>query len=439
MKPVIRTLFMIGCMLHSLPVLAQSPWPAEANTNAAILTGVDPEFNAANMSGAFWNPVTRTLWLANNSGRFHALIEDGAGGFMVATNAAGTKARWAPGGDLEGICQVNYSDQIVHLMDENGLILEYDVSDYGVVKQNRTWDISAQCPEVGGAGAEGIAFIPDAWLSREGFRSSSGALYTSTNGMGGLMFVGHQNGGYVYVFDLTPAGTNYGYVGMYKTGRAETAGLEFDRTTGKLYIWHNTGPNYLEVTELNSYVEGADRRLRAIEEYTGPRSGNLEGFACVPTLETNNWCFITDDDNLNTEAIVWYRQFEPREDVDGDDLPDWWELRSFGTITQTVGSADSDLDGWSNTDEYIADTDPANSGSFFPPLVLERRSSVLWLTIDPTSTSRIYHIDYKTNLLEDTWLPWTNAVGTGAGWSNAVPETGGGDQRFFRGRVTLPQ
>jgi hypothetical protein len=167
------------------------------------LTALDPEFNAINMSGAAWNPVTRTLWLANNSGMFWALVENGAGGFKVATNAAGTRAKSSPGGDLESICQADFTQPIVYLMDENGWIREYDVSQYGVVQETRNWDIRAQCPEVGGtSGPEGLTFVPDEWLQREGFRATNGAPYVSSNGMGGLMFVGHQSGGYVHVFDL---------------------------------------------------------------------------------------------------------------------------------------------------------------------------------------------------------------------------------------------
>lgn len=418
--------------------LAQSPWPAEANTNAAILTGVDGEFNAVNMSGAFWNPVTRTLWLANNSGRFHALVENGSGSFMVATNSSGTKARWVPGGDLEAICQVNYSDQIVYLMDEDSSIREYDVSNYGVVSENRNWNITAECPEVGGtAGPEGIAFVPDEWLSRQGFRSASGALYTSTNGMGGLMFVGHQSGGYIHVFDLVPAGTAYGYVGKYLTSRNETADLSFDRTTGKLYIWHNTGANYLEVAELNSYVQGADRRLRTIIEYTGPRSGNLEGFACVPTQATNNWCFITDDDNLNTEAIVWYRQFNPSEDVDADGLPDGWELYCFGTITQTVGTVDSDLDGLSNSHEYVADSDPTNNASYFG---IEAVSNLPPLRVYfHSSSNRQYTLQWSANLIGGIWTNVSDqSPRAGAGGPDWMQDTNGIPAGFYRLHVWAP-
>jgi hypothetical protein len=66
------------------------------------------------------------------------------------------------------------------------------------------------------------------------------------------------------VFDLHRTKNTFAYVGQYLTGQAETAGLEFDRSTGKLYIWHNIGSNYQEVTELDSYLVGAERRLRPL-------------------------------------------------------------------------------------------------------------------------------------------------------------------------------
>ena len=314
-------LIMMALAFPFMTAMATRPWPAEFNTQAVKLTKVDSGLNVNNWSGAFWNPVTRTLWLACNSGFFWAMVENGTGSFMVATNAAGTQAKWLPGGDLESICQADFSQDIVYLLDENGWIREYDVSEYGVVHENRKWDIRVQCPEIGGSGPEGLTFVPDEWLRREGFRGTNGDLCTSTNGMGGLMFMGHQNGGYVHVFDLNRGNNRFGYIGRYKTGQPETAGLEFDRSTGKLYIWHNIGKNFLEVTELNSYVEGSGRRLKQLVEYIGPRAGNLEGFALVPTPDTNNWCFITDDNNSKGEAIMWYRQFQPSADKAADSQP----------------------------------------------------------------------------------------------------------------------
>ena len=109
-----------GCAIPA--ARAADPWPGEAPAAAVRLTDVDARLDVNNWSGACWNPATRRLWLAcNNPGSFWALSENGAGGFQVATNAAGTKAQWAPGGDLEAICQAD-RDDTVWVMDENGYL-----------------------------------------------------------------------------------------------------------------------------------------------------------------------------------------------------------------------------------------------------------------------------------------------------------------------------
>ena len=45
-------------------------------------------------------------------------------------------------------------------------------------------------------------------------------------------------------------------------------------------------------------------------------------------------------------------------DLDGDGLPDWWEVKYFGAITEQSGSDDYDNDGYSNLQEYASGTDP---------------------------------------------------------------------------------
>lgn len=355
------TALVLAATLASRTLFAASPWPAEASANALKLTALDAEFTS-DMSGAYWNASNHTFWVCcNNPGVFWALRQAPDGNWQIATNASGAQARWAAGGDLEGICQVNDAEPVMYLLDEDGWIRRYDVSTYGVVNQTRTWDIRAYCPEVSGAGPEGITFVPDDWLRREGFRDGSGGLRASSNGLGGLMFVGSQIGGYVHVFDLNPHASTFTYCGSNQTSQAETADLAFDRGTGKLYLWHNLGPNYLEVAELNSTLNGGVRRLRTLIEYTGPRAGNLEGFALVSTPETNDWCLITDDNNDSGEGVVLYRQFRPIEDTDNDGLTDDWELRHFGSTATTDGHADTDADGHTDLQEFRAGTDPTNA------------------------------------------------------------------------------
>ena len=332
-------------------------------------------------------------------------------------------------------------------MDENGWIRECDVSTYGVVVTNHAWDLRAYCPEVSGDGPEAITFVPNEWLQREGFRNGSGQLYIGTNGMGGLMFVGSQIGGYVHVFDLRTNANTFTYVGSNLTSRAETADLEFDRATGKLYIWHNPGSesNFLEVAELNSTVSNGFRRLHTLIEYAGPRTGNLEGFGLAHNPGTDDWCLVTDDSNDNSEGVMLYRQFRPVTDTDNDGLADDWELRYFGSCSISDGTADHDGDGQTDFQEFLVGTDPTSGQSQFRVVSLTSDGAdinIEWQTAG--GHTNIVQVaappagDYDTNAFTDLSPPLTMA-GTGDVLTNFV-DTGGATNepsRFYRVR-TVP-
>jgi hypothetical protein len=51
-------------------------------------------------------------------------------------------------------------------------------------------------------------------------------------------------------------------------------------------------------------------------------------------------------------------------DLDGDNVSDAWETAYFGN-TSSNSTGDADGDGWSNREEFLAGTNPTNSGSYF--------------------------------------------------------------------------
>ncbi len=71
------------------------------------------------------------------------------------------------------------------------------------------------------------------------------------------------------------------------------------------------------------------------------------------------------------------------------------------------GSVDQDTDGFTDAEEYIADTQPTNAASFFPPIRLTNApAGQMALVIEPTSTGRVYGVYANTNLLQVPQL-WT--------------------------------
>jgi hypothetical protein len=292
---------------------ATDPWPGETWQQSTVLTGLDTDFQQ-NLSGAFWNEHTRTLWVCTNGpGRFWALVPDGHGSFMVQT-AAGRRGEFDAPGDDEDLTQADLDDHTVYVLVEGtDHIRRYDVSTLGAPRLVNEFDFHAYVPAYANSlGSEGITFVPDAALSARGFVDANGQPYTSHYGMGGLMFVAHQNGGGVYVFDLNPANNGVKFVGRYLTSRGESSALGFDRSTNHLYIWHNTGSNYLEVSDLTSAVRAdGQRHFTTLREFLGPKGGNLEGIAFTPATSGEHSFFSTDDSNQDGAALMWFHHFDP--------------------------------------------------------------------------------------------------------------------------------
>jgi hypothetical protein len=69
--------------------------------------------------------------------------------------------------------------------------------------------------------------------------------------------------------------------------------------------------------------------------------------------------------------VILVISFPPHDDDDQDGLPDAWEYAKFGSLAQK-GNDDADGDGYTNYQEYLVDTDPADrteapvpAGNFF--------------------------------------------------------------------------
>ena len=93
---------------------------------------------------------------------------------------------------------------------------------------------------------------------------------------------------------------------------------------------------------------------------------------------------IYDDDG------VGFYSMDDDFDIDNDGLPDAWEIQYFGSRTAGDPNADSDGDGYSNLQEYLAGTDPLNANSH--PV-----SPVLTVRGNPTNYGTASPYNYGSN------------------------------------------
>ena len=132
---------------------------------------------------------------------------------------------------------------------------------------------------------------------------------------------------------------------------------------------------------------------------------------------------------------------DPTLDADGDGMPNLWEeahgLDPYNPNGADGASGDPDHDGFTNLQEYFADTDPKNAASYFritsvvdlPPLTVTFLSS----------SNRVYSLCCATNLSTAPWTVRTNQSNiVGTGGSMSLRDTNAAAASFYRVRVSLP-
>ncbi len=127
-------------------------------------------------------------------------------------------------------------------------------------------------------------------------------------------------------------------------------------------------------------------------------------------------------------------------DTDGDGLPDWWESEYFGGPTNATAAAVAAEGSYSLAEAWLADLNPLDPHARFPRAGVEPGpAETLWITIDPSSTARVYAIEYTTNLVENptSWFhqpPETTGTG-GAVMFSAPPDA---PSRAYRTLIRVP-
>ena len=328
-----------------------APWPG------GVPVDVTPAAFGNNVSGATWNPLTGTLWTVENS---PGIIRKSV--FNAGTSSWSVTASWQPGSDLESIAVRLFTDTSIFVAVERDannhrLIREYETAPFALVRE---WDLLAMLSGPANDGLEALTFVPDSALAAMHFVNAAGQPYESSQfGTGGLFFAGHQDTGNIFVFDLNRSGTGtnrpHVHVTTMVTGQSEIAALEFDRSNGLLYAWHDDVINKLQVfhSDGNGHFTGF-----AVFDNPFCCDWNIEGLAIVDDgicggrrslLFTRDQALVTDpslyedtlfpcDCNGNAVADAIDIQSASSPDQNGNGIPDECE-------TVVTAAGDPDLTG----------------------------------------------------------------------------------------------
>jgi hypothetical protein len=125
-------------------------------------------------------------------------------------------------------------------------------------------------------------------------------------------------------------------------------------------------------------------------------------------------------------------------DSNGDGIPDGWCQRfGFNPVAASIATDDPDLDGFDNSGEYAADTNPTNALSYFH---IETISSTLPVTVSfASSTNRLYTLFSSTNVNNGSWtnVPGQQDIRATSGVTE-LKDTNAAPENFYRLGVRVP-
>lgn len=179
--------------------------------------------------------------------------------------------------------------------------------------------------------------------------------------------------------------------------------------------------------------------IGVVEAGTGTNLTVLNNSLQLCGTGTNYASFAWTTNSPNTRGLINACQSIPGggggTDDDGDLLPNDWESQYFGGATNATANADNDSDTYLNIEEFVAGSVPTN-GLSYPRVSVVTGVAAGQQVQFPSTTGRLYWVDYRTNLLAGDWQNLQSNV-AGSGATLLITDTNGAPQNSYRFGVKM--
>ena len=277
---------------------AATTWPGDSATRTADGTNVF----GTNLSGLSFESPNVVWAVKNGPSTLYRLVPSGS--TWKVDQKRSLKFKDGQGDpDAEGV--VSTPDGLFVAIERDNsdgdvsapMILKYGTGSNAVAE----WALGGM-PEVApNAGPEAISWVPDSYLTQNGFKDDSGNTYNPADHPGhgsGLFFVGLEATGEVYVYALQ--GTEAKLLSKFASGHRQVMGLEFDGSR----LWALCDNNCSGRTTTLAISSGKFRVTATYDRPAKLPNVNLEGFAISPSCVSGKKAVLwSDDDNTGGHAI----------------------------------------------------------------------------------------------------------------------------------------
>ncbi|MEU0883951.1 esterase-like activity of phytase family protein [Lentzea sp. NPDC005914] len=272
-------------------------WPGDSATKTADGTNVFGK----NLSGLSFESANVVWAVKNSPSTLYRLVPSGAQWKVDQTRSLSFKnGQGDP--DAEGVVSTPDGLFVVSERDNNDdstsapTVLKYGSGSAATSE----WALPGMPDVDPNDGPEGIAWVPDSYLTQNGFKDDAGRTYNPADYPGhgsGLFFVGLEATGQVYVYALQGTAK---LLAKFASGQSQVMELEFDGSQ----LWA-TCDNNCSGRATTFGISSGKFKLKAT--YNRPSTlpnANLEGFAISPSCVNGKKVVLwSDDDNTSSHAI----------------------------------------------------------------------------------------------------------------------------------------